>query len=76
MAKQTTEVANMTIRRKTLLEIKEAIDTEGHFGECDDCHGEARVIEDPDTAGLGNYELCKRCIAQRIDKITSRISNT
>ena len=72
-----TRVDSMRInRRRTLAILRDVIDTEGYHGECgecDDCHDDTQVIEDPDTADQGHYELCKNCIARRIIRITHRI---
>ena len=61
-------------RRRTLSVLRDVIQSEGHRGECDDCHDETKVIEDPDTADQGRFELCKNCIERRIIRITHRIN--
>ena len=73
--KEHTEVEKMIIdRRRTLALLKEVIKTEGYHGECDDCHDDTQVIEDPDTADQGHFEFCKNCIERRIIRISRRIN--
>ena len=31
------------------------------FGECDRCHHEAPLWDDPETAGAGDFQFCARC---------------
>ena len=53
-------------RLSILQDMDESIDLAGHWEECDRCHTEARVIEDPETLNEGNFVYCRKCVAKQI----------
>lgn len=46
----------------------------GYVGECDDCNTDrTHVIIDPDTADIGNFDMCEKCIRKRVSAVSARI---